>query len=175
MKFVRIDRDRTFFRILTPKWSHRPTSGAGAAQTGGRFNRPGFEALYVSVSLQTAFAEYQQRSSTLPVPGTMVAYRVVAGNVVNFSDGYDDGEWPRGWAEADCDWKWINRIEGRVPPTWLIDDDLIEKGYHGLLYPSARDATGTNLVLFLVNLDDACSIEVHDPDDDLPTDQSSWR
>jgi RES domain-containing protein len=30
-----------FYRFNTPRWSYRPTSGAGAAKVGGRFNRPG--------------------------------------------------------------------------------------------------------------------------------------
>jgi RES domain-containing protein len=32
-----------FYRFNTPRWSYRPTSGAGAAKVGGRFNRPGVE------------------------------------------------------------------------------------------------------------------------------------
>ncbi|WP_245470224.1 hypothetical protein [Mesorhizobium sp. M7A.F.Ca.MR.362.00.0.0] len=33
---------------VTPKWAFLPTSGAGAAIDGGRFNRPGVEALYLT-------------------------------------------------------------------------------------------------------------------------------
>ncbi|TIO05675.1 MAG: RES domain-containing protein, partial [Mesorhizobium sp.] len=38
---------------LTPKWAFLPTSGAGAAMDGGRFNRPGIEALYLGVHPST--------------------------------------------------------------------------------------------------------------------------
>ena len=48
------------YRVLTPKWGHAPTSGAGASQHGGRANRPGIDALYLSLDLPTALAEYQQ-------------------------------------------------------------------------------------------------------------------
>jgi len=37
-----------FYRFNTPRWAYRPTSGAGAAKVGGRFNRPGVDALYLS-------------------------------------------------------------------------------------------------------------------------------
>jgi hypothetical protein len=30
-----------FYRMHTPRWAVMPTSGAGAAKHGGRFNRPG--------------------------------------------------------------------------------------------------------------------------------------
>jgi RES domain-containing protein len=62
-----------------PEWAALPLSGAGAAVNGGRFNRPGVEALYLSVDPVTALAEYRQGASITP-PGTSVAYQVdVAG------------------------------------------------------------------------------------------------
>ncbi|WP_446721252.1 RES domain-containing protein [Mesorhizobium sp. 113-3-3] len=50
MKVTRVGPDEIFHRYLTPKWAFLPTSGAGAAMDGGRFNLPGIEALYVSRS-----------------------------------------------------------------------------------------------------------------------------
>jgi RES domain-containing protein len=47
----------TLFRALTPQWASRPTSGAGAATRGGRFNREGVEALYLSLDEVTALRE----------------------------------------------------------------------------------------------------------------------
>jgi RES domain-containing protein len=72
-----------FYRFNTPRWSYRPTSGAGAAKVGGRFNRPGIEALYLSRSVETASAEYQQDEPLLP-PGTLVTYRITLSQVVDF-------------------------------------------------------------------------------------------
>lgn len=37
------------FRMHTPKWASAPLSGAGAAEHGGRANRPGVEALYLAL------------------------------------------------------------------------------------------------------------------------------
>ncbi|WP_265645381.1 RES domain-containing protein [Verminephrobacter aporrectodeae] len=61
----------TLFRAHAPQWASRPTSGAGAAAKGGRFNREGVEALYLSLDEITALREYQQTSSFLP-PCTIV-------------------------------------------------------------------------------------------------------
>jgi len=36
------------YRAHTPRWSFAPLSGAGAAVQGGRFNRKGIEALYLT-------------------------------------------------------------------------------------------------------------------------------
>lgn len=92
-----------FYRFNTPRWSYRPTSGAGAAKVGGRFNRPGVEALYLSRSVETASAEYQEE------------------------------------------------IE---PPSWLLGDIAIECGSKGVLFPSTRNAGGSNIVVFTQQLDD---------------------
>lgn len=45
-------------------------AGAGAARRGGRFNRSGQEALYLSMGKDTALAEYQQDNPWLQ-PGTI--------------------------------------------------------------------------------------------------------
>jgi RES domain-containing protein len=170
---TRFDPARVFYRFLTPKWAFLPTSGAGAAQHGGRFNRPGIEALYLSVEVETAWAEYGQGSS-LPSPGTLVAYTVMADDVVDFSSGFDPTLWSPEWAEWDADWKYIARIERKTPPSWRLADDLIRSGRRGLLYPSTRRRGGANLVLFSSNFTAGDTIEAHDPEGRLPTNQSSW-
>jgi RES domain-containing protein len=165
--------DAVFYRFLTPRWAHLPASGAGAAQNGGRFNRPGVEALYLSCNPQTALAEYRQGASIIS-PGTLVAYRLDVAEVVDFSGGYNPVIWPSLWADYACDWKFIARIEKQVPPTWRIGGGLIEAGCRGLLFPSTRFTGGINLVLFNANLTADDRIVPHDPDDRLPRDQSSW-
>ena len=71
---------------------------AGAARAGGRFNRPGVEALYLSAEPETALAEYKQGSS-LPQPATLAAYELDLSNVVDLSAGYDPDHWAAVWAE----------------------------------------------------------------------------
>jgi len=75
------------FRMLTPKWAHAPTSGIGAALHGGRANRRGIDAVYVSTEAQTAIAEYQQLSPLMP-PGTLVSFEISVGPIVDFTAGY---------------------------------------------------------------------------------------
>lgn len=171
---VRVGPDAIFYRFHSPDWAFLPTSGAGAAVNGGRFNRPGIEALYLSVEPETALDEYRQGATIAP-PGTLVAYRVDVGGVVDFSAGYDAARWPVEWAKAGCDWKFIARVERRDPPCWLLGDGLIRDGLKGLMFPSYRRSGGTNLVLFSANLEPVDRVVAHDPEGKLPRDQRSWN
>lgn len=173
MKLIGLGPDEIFHRFLTPKWAFVPTSGAGAAAEGGRFNRPGVEALYLARTPETAFEEYKQGASILP-PATLAAYTVTAEQVVDFSHGFDPGIWSPEWARWDCLWKQIARIRRRVPPSWKLADAVITAGHRGILFPSTRAPGGTNLVLYPANLAGTDSVAVHDPDGHLPRDQSSW-
>lgn len=84
MRITRVGPGEVFYRYLTPKWAFLPTSGAGAAIDGGRFNRPGVEALYLSLSAQTALEEYRQGASIIP-PATLAAYKVTLAEVADLS------------------------------------------------------------------------------------------
>jgi len=165
---------RHFYRYLTPKWAYLPLSGAGAASAGGRFNRPGVEALYLSAEPDTALAEYKQGSS-LPRPATLAAYELELADVIDLSAGYDPDHWAAPWADWNCDWRWIARVEHKVPPSWQLGDEAIRSGAAGLLFPSTHQADGTNLVVFGANLTTADRLAVHDPDGMLPKDQRSWE
>jgi RES domain-containing protein len=66
----------------TPRWSFAPVSGAGAAVQGGRFNRKGIEALYLTLEAKTALAEYQQVSPLLE-PCMLTSYIASVGRVVD--------------------------------------------------------------------------------------------
>lgn len=114
MKLVRVGPDEVFHRYLTPKWAYVPTSGAGAASDGGRFNRPGVEALYLSRAAQTALEEYHQRASITP-PATLAAYRVTLDEVADLSAGYAPTAWAPEWAAWDCAWRQIARIDKKGP------------------------------------------------------------
>lgn len=163
-----------FYRYHTPKWAYLPVSGAGAANAGGRFNRPGVEALYLSAEPDTALAEYRQGSS-LPRPATLAAYELHLNDIVDLSAGYDPSLWASSWADWNCDWRWTARVEHKVPPSWLLGDEAIRLGAAGLLFPSTHQAAGTNLVVFIANLTTADRLAVHDPDGMLPKDQRSWE
>lgn len=173
MKIVSLGPDAIFYRYLTPKWAFVPLSGAGAASDGGRFNRAGVEALYLSLAPQTALEEYRQDLSLVP-PATLASYVASIENVVDLSGGYDPDEWTSDWAAWDCPWRKIARIDRKTPPSWILADTVILDGHKGILFPSLRHPGGTNLVLFHSNFTAADQLQVHDPDDRLPKDQSSW-
>jgi RES domain-containing protein len=174
VKSVALDGRQPLHRFLTPHWAHAPLSGAGAAANGGRFNRPGAHALYLATDVATAQAEYAQ-GALWADPGTHCVYAVRAKGVVDFSEGFVPGRWDAIWAEADCDWKWIARVEQRDPPSWLIGDMLLAAGAPGLLYPSTKRKGGICLVLLLDMLArSGGSAHVHDPKRRLPRDARSW-
>lgn len=161
-----------FWRMLAPRWSHRPLSGEGAARQGGRFNQPGRAALYMSEAFVTAISEYEQDLGIRP--GTLCAYDVDTSPVADLCDpticqglGVDPGT-------LTCPWKHIALIEKARPPTWDLSERLAGQGFAGLLAPSIRDPLGTNLVLWRWN--DAASrmVTALDPLGDLPVDQASW-
>lgn len=104
MKTTLVGPDEIFHRYLTPKWAFLPTSGAGAAVDGGRFNRPGIEALYLSRSAQTALDEYRQGTSITP-PATLAAYKITLAEVADLSQGFDPNVWDGSWKGWDCAWR----------------------------------------------------------------------
>jgi RES domain-containing protein len=161
------------YRMHTPKWAVQPTSGLGAAKRGGRVNRPGVEALYLSLERETAIQEYQQLSELLP-PGLLVSYQVTLAVVIDFRRGYTASEWDPLWDDFYCDWRelWFNRhIE---PPSWLIGETVMAAEASGVLFQSNVLSGGTNLVLFPKAYSDSDSVTVYDPNHNLPKNQDSW-
>jgi len=64
----------------------------GSSQSRWSIQSPGVEALYLSRSVETASAEYQQDEPLMP-PGTLVTYRIALSRVVDLQKGYVRGEW----------------------------------------------------------------------------------
>ncbi|MBY0240326.1 MAG: RES family NAD+ phosphorylase [Burkholderiaceae bacterium] len=160
------------YRVHQPKWSFAPASGAGAGMYGGRANRPGVNALYLSLELETALAEYQQLDALMP-PGLMVSYNVSVDAVVDFRGGYTS-DWDPLWQDFYCDWRNIYFNQGIEPPSWVIGDQVLTAGAKGILFNSAITARA-NLVIYTDALAGADAVAVHDPDNALPKNQQSWE
>lgn len=160
------------YRVHAPKWSFAPTSGAGAGKHGGRANRPGIDALYLSLDLETALSEYKGLGPLLP-PALMVSYRISAGPLVDFRGGYME-DWDPLWEDFYCDWRKLHFNEGIEPPSWVIGDHVIAAGAKGIMFNSAL-VTGVNLVLYDDALNGDDRIDVHDPNHALPKNQASWE
>lgn len=165
--------DAPFYRALTPSWAHLPESGAGAAQGGGRFNRPNVEARYLAATPEAALAEYQGESPLLP-PATVVTYRVTAQAVVDFTGGYQEERWSPIWAEAYGNWKGMAFLENVEPPSWVIGDLVRQAGYPGILYACVRDPAHRCLVLF-PDVADRFRAPAYDPEGRLPRNAQSWK
>ena len=164
----------TAYRMHTPSWAHSPTSGAGAATHGGRANRVGVTALYLSRDSQTALGEYQQLSSLMP-PGTLVCCELKIGPVLDFTRGYQPGEWEQLWEDFFCDWRslWFDkRIE---PPAWVLGDMAMAAGAKGILFSSRLPAGGVNLVVYTDQLESDDILKPYDPARLLPKNAESWK
>ena len=164
----------TLFRAHTPQWASRPTSGAGAAAKGGRFNREGIEALYLSLDEVTALREYQQ---TLPFlsPCTMCSYTVTLRRLVDLRQLHQGDSWDELWHDWREDWRHLKFDLHIEPPTWVLGDMVLAQGHAGILFPSQANDGGTNVVVYVDRLKDGNSVVVNDPDGRLPRDQSSWK
>jgi RES domain-containing protein len=127
----------------------------------------------MSEGFETAVAEYEQELGIRP--GTLCAYDVEGGGVVDLTD--DTGTLDTIGVEASdrfCPWKQIALVEKRRPPTWDLADRLIAEGVAGVRVPSTR-TRGLNLVLWHWNAGAASPrVIARDPLGDLPRDQSSW-
>lgn len=173
MILVDLPPGTTLFRALAPQWASRPTSGAGAAANGGRFNREGIEALYFSLDEVTALREYQQTSPFLP-PCTMCSYTVALRKLVDLRQLRHGEPWDELWHDWQENWRHL-KLELHVePPSWVLADMVLAQGHTGILFPSLAHEGGTNIVVYVDQLEDGNSVAVNDPDGRLPRDQSSW-
>ncbi len=141
-----------------------PLSGAGAAKAGGRFNRKGLSALYLSLDEVTALREYQQDEPIMP-PGTIAAYHVTLDQVADLRGGYDPDLWHPLWEDWNCNWRNLQLLHGITPPSWEVGDLVIAADIPAILFPSTRHVGGTNLVIFTDLLDGNSQriVTVHDP------------
>lgn len=160
------------YRVHDPKWAFAPASGAGAGKHGGRANRPGVNALYLSLELETALAEYKQMDALLQ-PALMASYQLHVESVVDFREGFSS-EWEPLWQDFFCDWRKMHFYEGIEPPSWVLGDKVIAAGAKGILFKSTITG-GTNIVLYNDALTSVDAITVHDPHQALPKNQSSWQ
>jgi RES domain-containing protein len=154
------------WRVLAPRWAQAPLSGAGAARRGGRYNEPGTEALYMSLDLMTAVAEYEQDLGIRP--GTFCAYEVeVADGIVDLTDAAVRRNLGLDEADLFCPWKEIAFVRRVRPPTWDVAARLIGEGRAGAQVPSTRQPGGLNLVLWRWNDAPGRRVRVLDPQGDL--------
>lgn len=164
------------YRAHNPKWAYAPTSGAGAARHGGRFNPPRIEALYTSTSYKTAFTEAQQGLPLKMQPLTIVSYVVDHASILDLSLSEARESADVDYATLACAWFRIKEAAG-VPPSWSLANRLIKQGVGGIIVPSFADGASpdaTNVVFWRWGEGAPCQVRVVDDEDRLPADQRSW-
>ena len=105
------------WRMIRPQWHGLPFSGEGARLYGGRWNMKGWPALYLAADHVTAVAEYYRG---LPRPGTLVPYALDATRIADLTRADD-----RVSEALACDWKTLALLEGKVPASWSLAQELI--------------------------------------------------
>lgn len=164
------------YRGHDPAWSFTPLSGEGAARRGGRFNRPGEAALYLSLDVMTAFGECTQGLAQRLQPLTMCEYDVDCEPVADLRTGASRQSHGVTHGELSCAWL-TALLARREAPSWRVKDKLAAAGFCGALVPSFfPGATGAhvNIVLWQWGPDLPRRVVVYDPSGRLPADQSSW-
>ncbi len=165
------------YRAHDPRWSFQPLSGEGARLHGGRFNRPGMPALYLSLSPTTALAEANRGFTRKLEPTTLVAYDVDCELIGDLTDDSFRREYRVEPTEIVCDW--LNyRLRGEQAPSWQLADRLMASGLNGILALSqvaGASEADVNLVLWRWSARPPCRITVHDPAGRLPKSGKSWE
>lgn len=169
MRCSRLPIAYPLFRAHNPRWAWQPLSGEGAARAGGRFNRPGTPALYLSLDEATSAAEYRQ-DNDLTEPYLLVAYLADLPDLVDLR--LLDDRWDALWHDWHCDWRQMF-VDGIEPPSWALADSVRAAGHVGIVYPSVARPPGLNVVLYTDLLNPEWLLP-HDPNGVLPRDASSW-
>ncbi len=164
------------YRGHDPTWSFSPISGAGAAKTGGRFNRPSEPALYLSLDVMTAVGECTQGLSQRLQPLTMCEYDIDCDPVADLRT--DASRNAAGVALDDLSCAWLDFLRaGEEAPSWRVVDQLKATGNAGMLSPSffpGAGPTNSNLILWRWGPDLPTQVSVFDPSGRLPKNQLSW-
>ena len=168
---------RECFRAHDPRWSWTPLSGDGAAEAGGRFNRRGQPALYLSLSPVTALREVSHGFAHRLDPLVLCSYDVDCEDIVDLSD--DAGRLAAGvdLAALACPWA-LDLASGRKPASHRLVERLTGGGAAGALVPSFANGAGPddrNLVLWRWGPAPPHRVTVYDPSGRLPRNQLSWR
>lgn len=155
----------SLWRMIPIRHQFSPTSGEGARLYGGRWNPKGWPALYLAADAVTAVAEYYQG---LPKPGTLVPYRLEATAIADLTNPAAEPCDGRVAEAVAANWKTTALLEGAVPPSWALAQELIAAGAEGALVPSVQNPGGRCLVLWRWHEQDqegeGAALTVLDPD-----------
>ena len=158
------------YRAHNPQWSWTPLSGEGARRHGGRFNRRGVPALYMSLTPLTAIREAEPLGRPMQ-PLTLCSYEVDAEPVF---DALDE-EQRRAQDVNDTDLACLaweeEMLAGMVPASQALADRLIAAGYVGMRvqsFAAGISAGDLNLVMWKWNSNRPARVVLIDDESRLP-------
>ncbi|CAN7702204.1 RES domain-containing protein (plasmid) [Aminobacter sp. NyZ550] len=156
------------YRALNPIYAGELMSGRGAERYGGRFNRKGTPALYLSLSVTTALREANQAGSLQPT--MLVSYDA---DIEGVFDSRDDSALQAAGMDAtmiaDPTWRDQMKASGEAT-TQAFARKLAAAGYHGLLVKSFAPGAGRedlNLVLWTGGAKAPCRLTLIDDENRL--------
>lgn len=164
------------YRGHDPAWSFSPLSGEGAAIRGGRFNRKGEPALYLSLDVITAVGECTQGLTQRLQPLTMCEYDVDCEDIADLRATSGRSRHRVKLADVACPWLTF-QLAGKEAPSWKVADRLQAAGHAGIIVPSfvpGAAPASSNLILWTWSSDPPHRVQVFDPSGRLPKNQLSW-
>lgn len=153
------------YRAHDPGWAWQPTSGAGAAAKGGRFNPVGTPALYLALTIEGMFLEMSHGFGHRFDPLTVCTYDVDVDGLVDLRTEKARKRAGVLLADIACPWA-MDVASGKRPASWLLAERLIAGGASGILVPSLVRGARENMInLVLWKWGDALphKVKVHDP------------
>lgn len=137
------------YRAHDPRWAWTPLSGEGARRRGGRFNRLGLPALYLSFSVSTAIREVSPIGRRMQ-PLVLCAYEADVDPVFDALDPSARAAHSVSQAEIDCPAWRHEQFSGRMPASQALADRLMAAGFAGMRFGSyALGAGGSDVNLVL--------------------------
>ena len=124
-------------------------SGEGARRRGGRFNRLGLAALYLSFSLPAAVREVSPIGRRMQ-PLVLCAYEVDVDPVFDTLDPSERAAHSVSRPEIDCPAWRHDMFSGRIPASQALADRLMAAGFAGMRFGSyALGASESDINLIL--------------------------
>ena len=133
--------DRILYRVHSPRYAYAPLSGVGAAGTGGRWNQPGKEALYLSADPTTAMIETQPVLDAFK-PITLISYVLGSARLFDTRDPTQQATYGITPDLLATDW-YTHAINGTISPTWSLVERLRANSFQGLSYASMHNGLET--------------------------------
>jgi RES domain-containing protein len=164
------------YRAHDPSWSFSPLSGEGAKLTGGRFNRKGQAALYLSFDIMTAVMEVTQGLTNRLHPMTMCEYDIDCTDLADLRDEAGREALNVNFDTLGSPWLSL-QLSGKIAPSQALARRLQRAKFVGAIVPSFAPGArhdDHNLVLWKWGSKLPHRVSVFDPAGKLPKNRKSW-